>query len=76
MKTLFEYKSISETLTDRIASEARKRRIAMNLKQGDAAFQAGCSIKTVQAVESGKNQHSENLFTYLAFLGMADTLIN
>lgn len=69
------YEQTAQSVLDRIAIAAKKKRLALQHSQEEAAFHAGVSIKAVQAVESAKNCHVMKLMTYLAYLGLTDALL-
>jgi hypothetical protein len=66
----------AQALLDRLAIVAKKRRLARNLSQQEAGFEAGVSIKIVQVIEGAKNCQGLNLMTYLAFLGILESFMN
>jgi hypothetical protein len=66
----------AQAMLDRLAIVAKKRRLARNLSQQEAGFEAGVSIKIVQAIEGAKNCQGLNLMTYLAFLDILPSLLN
>ena len=76
MKAEYQYEESAQLVLDRIALAAKKKRLALQHSQEEAAFHAGLSIKAVQAVESASNCHVIKLMTYLAFLGLTDLILN
>ena len=76
MKAEYQYEESAQLVLDRIALAAKKKRLALQHSQEEAAFHAGLSIKAVQAVESASNCHVIKLMTYLAYLGLTDLILN
>lgn len=76
MNTEYQYEESAQLVLDRIALAAKKKRLALQHSQEEAAFHAGLSIKAVQAVESANNCHVIKLMTYLAYLGLTDLMLN
>ena len=76
MNAEYQYEESAQLVLDRIAVAAKKKRLALQLSQEEAAFKAGLSIKAVQAVESANNCHVIKLMTYLAYLRLTDLMIS